>query len=404
MTKEQMGYKEALNTVLATISSLDSEQVGLAEGQARVVSEDLYSRVDSPSADSSMKDGYAVWSDDIRNATPQNRVRMDVIDMAAAGNPARRTVTSGTAIRILTGAAIPGGTNAVLSEEFADRRGDVLSVFNDAGPGRNILPKGADVAVGELIAARGSCLSPGRIGLLAAGGHSTLSVYRRPRLAILATGDELVAPGQSLPDGKLYASNLEMLNAWSRRCGMYSTVSILKDRRDIIAEKISAAVAAHDAVITSGGAWSGDRDYVADTLDSLGWEKIFHRIRMGPGKALGFGLLDGKPVFLLPGGPPSNLTAFLQIALPGLLKLAGHDHPSLPHLMVKLSDGLTGRNRDWTEFVYGTLEAGQQYTVFKPLRQASRLKTIAEAEGVIAIPEGRQSLPAGALITAQILV
>ena len=402
--KQMMGYEEALKVTLETISPLGSDRVDLAECLDRIVSENLYSQVDSPSIDASMKDGYAVRSDEIDLATPRNSVCLKVIGTAAAGGSTHKEVTGGTAIRILTGAEVPNGANAVLAEEFATRREDILMVFNTAEPGRNILPKGADVTAGELIAAKGSRLSPGMIGLLAVAGHSLLPVYRRPRVALLATGDELVIPGQPLPYGKLYASNIEMLKAWCLRYGMHTTFSIVSDKQEIITEKIAAVIDTHDAVITSGGAWTGDRDFVADTLDTLGWKKLFHRIRIGPGKPVGFGILSRKPVFLLPGGPPSNLTAFLQIALPGLLKLGGHDNPSLPRIMVKLQDGLSCRHINWTEFVYGHLRPGNGHTMFKPLKLTSRLKSMAGAEGVIAIPEGTKSLPAGTVVTAQLFV
>ena len=404
MAKEEMGYQEALQATLDAIGPLTSEVVPLAESSERIVSEDLYSKVCSPSTDSSMKDGYAIRSDDIAAATPENKVTLEIIDMAAAGIPAKKAVAAGTAIRIQTGAKIPKGASAVLAEEFATRSGDTLTVFGNAHTGRNIMPKGADVTDGELVANQGSRLSPGMIGLLAAAGYSNVSVYRQPSLVILATGDELVLPGQPLADGKLYASNLEMLKAWCRRYGIGTSFAVLIDKPDIISNNIALAVDTHDAVITSGGAWSGDRDFVAETLTNLGWKKIFHWIRIGPGKPVGFGMLNNTPIFLLPGGPPSNFTAFIQIALPGLLKLGGYRQPSLPTMPVKLSKALTCRHIDWTEFVFGTLIPSHPHPLFKPLTLASRIKSIASAEAVIAIPEGMESLQADAVVNAQLLI
>ncbi|WP_419655826.1 MoeA2: molybdopterin biosynthesis protein [Desulfosarcina variabilis str. Montpellier] len=404
MPKEQLGYKDALQATLDTIGPLTSEIVSLDACADRIVSEDLCSKVCSPSIDSSMKDGYAVKSEDIQSASPENKISLSVIDMAAAGIPAQKAVTGGTAIRIQTGAKIPDGATAVLAEEFATRTEDTLTVFNTAHAGRNIMRKGADVGEGERIARKGSRLSPGMIGLIAAAGFSQVPVYCQPSLAILATGDELVLPGNPLPAGKLYASNLEMLKAWCQRYGIATSFSILIDQPDIITKNIDAAIDTHDALITSGGAWSGDRDFVAETLNRLGWKKVFHWIRMGPGKPVGFGMLKGKPVFLLPGGPPSNFTAFIQIALPGLLKLSGDRRPALPAMPVKLSQALTCRHIDWTEFVYGTLHPTDAYTLFKPNKLTSRIKSIASAQGVIAIPEGVKSIPADAVVTAQLLI
>ena len=404
MEKGKIGYANALQITLDTISPLAGEWVDLAGCSDRIAYETLCARVDSPSSDASMKDGYAVRSSEIRAAAPENKFELNVIDMAAAGIPARETITGNTAIRIQTGAEIPRGADAVLAEEFASRDGDRIRVFNNANPGRNILPKGADISVGESLVSRGSRLHPGTIGLLAAGGYSRLKVFRRPNVALIATGDELVTPGQPLPEGKLYASNIEIINAWCRRLGISTSYSVLKDKMEPIARKLAETIATHDAVITSGGAWTGDRDLVATTLAALGWKRLFHRIRMGPGKAVGFGVLNEKPVFLLPGGPPSNLMAFLQIALPGLLKLGGHKSPGLPRMVVRLNHELTGRNPEWTQFVYGTFATGDSHTAFESLRQVSRLKAMALAQGIVAIPEGVESLGAGRLVEAQLLI
>jgi molybdopterin molybdotransferase len=193
MAKEEMGYQEALQATLDTIGALTSEVVPLAESSERIVSEDLYSKVCSPSTDSSMKDGYAIRSDDITPATPENKVTLKIIDMAAAGIPAQKAVAGGTAIRIQTGAKIPKGASAVLAEEFATRSGDALTVFGNAHTGRNIMPKGADVMDGELVAKQGSRLYPGMIGLLAAAGYSNVPVYRQPSLVILATRSKVAS-------------------------------------------------------------------------------------------------------------------------------------------------------------------------------------------------------------------
>jgi molybdopterin molybdotransferase len=407
MKKEMMGYEEALNITLETISPLNSERVELTECTGRIIAEDIYSPVYSPSVDASMKDGYAVRSGEIASATSQNRVRLNIIGTAAAGLPADTAISRGTAVRILTGAKIPEGADAVLADEFARREGDIVAIFENAEPGRNILPKGDDVKSGERIAAKGTRLSPGMIGILAAAGFGALPVCHRPRVAIVATGDELLVPGQPPSEGKLYASNLYILNAWCRRLGMTSTLSLVKDSPDSITEKLAESVAASDAVMTIGGAWTGDRDFVAETLNALGWKQLFHRIRMGPGKAVGFGVLNRKPIFMLPGGPPSNLMAFLQIALPGLLKLGGCMRPYLPRMRVKLSETLKSRDILWTHFVYGTFRDSEEYSFFdpEPLRLvADRLRSIARAEGVIAIPEGVKSLLAGDVIPAQLLV
>lgn len=405
MTKKLIGYSQAQRIILDTILvPAEKEEICLSQCCERVVFEDLYSQVDSPSTDASMKDGYAVRSTDIESALQNTSLRLEIIGTASAGNPCDNKVIPGTAIRILTGATIPEGADAVLSEEFTERKKNTLLVFNTAESGRNILTRGTDVARKELIATQGQQVSPGLMGMLAAAGYAEIPVFRQPKVAILATGDELVVPGQPLTDGKLYASNLEMLNAWCLRYGFFTNVVILKDNQKSITQKLSQVIKTNDAVITSGGAWTSERDFIGSALDEIGWKKIFHRVRMGPGKAVGFGLLEDRPVFLLPGGPPSNLTGFLQIALPGLLKLGGFHDTSLFTAMVELTETIECRNENWTEFVYGLLEIQNSHMLFKPFKSESRLKYISSAQGVVMVPEGMKLIPAGTIVPAQVLL
>ena len=314
-----IGYGEALQMVFENIRPLGSETILLAEGEDRVLSMDLLARVNSPSVNASTKDGYAIRSHEIEHARPDNPIKLKLLGTAAAGQPCNLFVTEGNAVRILTGAQIPEGANAVVSEEFTYRDNDTVKVINFAEPGRNIISKGADVTLSECMAKRGDRLSPGMVGMLAAAGFAEIPVFWRPHVAIIATGDEVVNPGEPLPEGKIYASNQVTLNAWCRRYGIKADIGTVSDQPEVILNTLKTAVETHDAVLTSGGAWIGDRDFVVQILEELGWKQYFHRVRIGPGKAVGFGTLQGKPIFVLPGGPPSNLLAFLQIALPGLL-------------------------------------------------------------------------------------
>jgi molybdopterin molybdotransferase len=226
------GYEQALKATLDTISFLEgSEEVELAESLNRVLYMDLHSKVNSPSLDASMKDGYAVVSDDIRYAVPEKPVRLKLKGTIAAGGNVGLTVEPGTTVRVLTGAGIPVGATAVLAEEFTRCDRDLVTVFNHSEPGRNILPAGMDIRSGEQVGERGTLLNPGLIGTIAAAGFGRIPVFRRPRVAILATGDELVIPGDPLPEGKLYASNLEMLKAWCQLFGMSSVPFCSRTRR-----------------------------------------------------------------------------------------------------------------------------------------------------------------------------
>jgi molybdopterin molybdotransferase len=406
MKKVIPGLKEALFMTLEAIKPLPAELVPLADSVDRVATESLRSVVDSPSVDASLKDGFAVRCADLAKASTQKPVALRLSGLSAAGGDVGAGVLeAGTAMRVLTGAAIPRGADAVVQEEDVRREGD--AILFDRIPQRNadILPRGTDIGCGDRIVEAGRRVTPGLAGLLAAGGHARISVYKRPIVGIVGTGDEIVAPGAPLGEGKLYASNMVTLAAWCGRYGMETRTIIAKDHYQAIKDTLRSVVDESDAVLTSGGAWTGDRDIVAHVLKELGSQQVFHHVRMGPGKAAGFGLLDNKPVFILPGGPPSNLMAFLQIALPGLLASSGEENGGLPRVQARLTTELRSREVDWTDFVYGTLESsgGEPLPAFRPLEHRSRLSSIAEATAVACIPEGVGRLDEGAPIPVQLL-
>lgn len=398
-----ISYGEARNLTLEQISSLDVEIVGIAQATGRVVAEDIRALVDSPTCDVSLKDGYAIKSADISSASSENPVRLKLLGVISAGGSWDDEVMNGTAVRILSGAPIPQGAQAVVADEFASDDRQMVTVVLHSEQGRNILPKSTDITVGQRMVQAGKVLRPTIVGLLAAAGHSRIPVIKHPKVAIIATGDEVIAPGTTLSDGKLYASNLVTLAAWCNHFGMATSTLVVKDHEDSIRSKLMECIDHHDAIITSGGAWKGDRDLVVRLLDELGWEKIYHRVRMGPGKAVGFGLYEGKPVFCLPGGPPSNHIAFLQLALPGLQKLSGITYSGLPTILARLEEGVRGQ-KDWTQFIHGLIEHRESEILFHPLKSASRLQMMAQAEGIISIPEGVDYIPKGSSVRAQSLI
>jgi molybdopterin molybdotransferase len=403
MKKLSLGLEKALSITLEHIKPLPVESVKLAECTDRIAASDLYALVNSPSMDSSLKDGYAVLSHEVANATPEMPVRLKLAGHLAAGETRDIELKPGTTVRVLTGARIPAGANAVLTEEFAKPEVDDILVMNFAEPGRNILRRGRDVEYGTCIIKQGRQLSPGIVGLVAAAGHSIVPVFKNPTVAIIGTGDEIVAPGEMLSEGKLYASNILTIHAWCKRYRMNTVMTVVHDDFDTLTKTFKTLSAGADAIITSGGAWTGDRDMVAKVFEGLGWQQYFHRIRIGPGKAVGFGMLDGKPVFILPGGPSSNLMGFLQIALPGLLALAGHANPHLPRIDARLAADLEGRERDWTDFFFGRLKKEEGFPVFHPLKDSSRLRAIAEAEAIASIHEEQEYLLKGSVISVQLL-
>jgi molybdopterin molybdotransferase len=397
-----ISYSEALAHTLAAVRPLSSIEVGLPDLVGRVTAAAVHAQIESPSIDVSLKDGYAVLSEDVISATSQQPVRLRLLGTAAAGNAWDGQLTAGHAVRILTGAPIPEGATAVLAEEFTRPDEHEIVALADAEPGRNIMPRAADVHIGQVLAKQGEVLAPETIGLLAAAGYQSVPVVQCARVGILATGDEVVAPGNSLGEAQLYASNLVALSAWCSHYGMKVSMAVAQDDMDQLQSALEALLAEHDAVLTSGGAWKGDRDLIVKVLERMGWHKVYHRVKIGPGKAIGFGILDGKPVFCLPGGPPSNQMAFLQLALPGLLKMSGHAQPLLPTVPVCLGHDLRGQI-DWTQFVYGTLGRVEGMLEFVKADLKSRLQMMAFATAIVSIPEGCDHLERGMICEAQLL-
>ncbi len=406
MKEMSLGLAEALRMTLQAISPLPAESVSLVESVDRVAASDLYALVDSPSTDVSLKDGYAVLSRDIDHATPENPVRLPLIGSIAAGSATEIQIRPGTAVRVLSGARIPSGADAVVAEEFVKRPdGNLQDVLVEtfAEPGRNILPRASDVALRECILRSGQPISPAMAGLLAAAGHSAIPVFRNPVVGIIGTGDEIVEAGEPAAEGKLYASNIVTVAGWCKKYNMEPHMIVSRDDPDAILSALKTVSDETDAVITSGGAWTGDHDVVARVLKEIGWKQVFHRIRIGPGKAVGFGMLHKKPVFILPGGPPSNLMAFLQIALPGLLALSGHKEQGLPVINARLASELKEGDPAWTDFFFGIVESTEGLPIFHPMKKRTRLSLIAEATAIASIPEGEDSLPEGSVITIQLL-
>lgn len=398
-----LGLKEALRLTFECVTPLPSENVALVDSVDRIAASDLHARVDSPSVDVSRKDGYAVLSHELADATAQCPVRLRISGSMAAGGENDIRIKPGTAVRVLTGARIPTGADAVVAEEFVKQSGDHLLIDTSIKPGKNILPAGEDVTIRKCVLRSGQQISPVMAGLLAAAGHSKVPVFRTPVVGIVGTGDELVEPGNPLADGQLYASNIITLAGWCNKYKMKTRMSIVKDDHEAIFNTLRTVSDETDALITSGGAWTGDYDMVAKVLEGLGWKEVFHRIRIGPGKAVGFGILEKKPVFILPGGPPSNVMGFLQIALPGILALSGHVTPGLPKIHARLASELGEGKSDWTDFFFGTLEFDDGLPSFHPMKKRSRLSSIASATAVAAIPEGQDHLPEGAMIHVQLL-
>jgi molybdopterin molybdotransferase len=402
---DYVGYKEAFDLIKANMPTAGVEELPLATSVGRVAAADIIAAESYPTADVSLKDGYAIISADISQAGARRPVRLKVTGAVFAGAKFEGKVTAGNAIKICSGGRIPPGADAVVSIEFTEEAGaDEILVKADAGKGRNILKAGGEVKAGDIIVKKGEKLLPGYLGLAAASGIHKVSVYRRPRLAIIGVGDEVVAPGEQLNPGQLYASNLVTMEGWLSFFGISCTASVVQDSEEAIKREFNKCCKNADIILTSGGAWGSERDLVIGVLNKLGWRELFHHVRMGPGKGIAFGLWGGKPVFCLPGGPASNEMAFIQLALPGILLASGDKPHPLQTVPATLLEDIQGRHPAWTEFKDGVLlrNSAGNYSV-KLYKHRSRLQAIASANSLICKPEGLLELKSGEVVKVQIL-
>lgn len=400
-----VGFNEALSLVRINTRPDKTIRLPLRSCTGCVVAEDTIARVDSPTESMALKDGFALQARDVLEASFNNPVRLKVIGSIFAGGHFSGRVGRGQAVKVCTGSPIPEGADAVLVSELCEEQNAEVLVKDTTITGKNIFGAGQDVLFGTIVARKGSVLLPARIALAAAGGVTEFSVYPKPKVSLVAIGDEVVSPGGALKDGEVYSSNLINLSGWLSCFNIPSSTQIARDEQGTIKNTLLAAFQDADVILTGGGAWVSERDMVVKTLDDMGWQQVFHYVRMGPGKGVTFGLWQGKPVFCLPGSPPSNDIAFLELALPGILRMSGIFGSPFPLLRAKLTQDIVSRSFAWTEFHKGKLSLGDNgaYCV-TPYTEGSRLHLIAEADCVITKPEDSDSLIAGKEITVQVLL
>lgn len=400
--KNFIGFDEALDFTLSSVPPMETETLFLEGLTGRILSEDIVAKVDSPSVDSSLKDGYAVRSEDLRGAGKENPVQLKVVGRMTAGTSSNLSLQAGQAIEITTGGAIPGGADAVVMEENCSKQDESIHCFGSIRPRENVFRKGADIQKGEIALHKGEQISPARLGLMASAGLEKATVRKPPRVAVISTGDEVVAPGNPLSQGQLYASNMIEICSWLSLFGISYQAKQAHDRK----EEIESAIVEHlphvDAFVTIGGAWGSDRDLMIDVLEDLGWHGVYHKVRMRPGKAVGFGLLRKRPFFFLPGAPPANEMAFVQLVLPGLLAMEGCPHPPFPWVTARVGENVRG-DKDWTQFLDACFAERGEGVVVQPVRQESRLQAMAQKEALIVVPEGSTGLTRGEETSIQLL-
>ncbi|MEM3519162.1 MAG: molybdopterin molybdotransferase MoeA [Candidatus Hadarchaeales archaeon] len=322
--KEYLPWKQALKIVLSNVRSLSSESVSLRDAVGRVLAEDVVAKRDVPPFNRSAVDGFAVVASDTFRASPARPVKLRVIGKILPGSRPRCEVSKGKAVKIATGAPLPPGADSVIPLEQAKAVGEMVEIYAPVTPGKNVSKRGEDVKAGERILEKGRTLRPQDVGLLAAVGCSKILVVRKPRVAIISTGKEIVDPLAELRSGELPdIDSFSLLAAVKEAGGIPEITARVGDDVEEIKESIERAIR-NDAVVISGGTSVGERDFVPRAISEIG-KLLFHGVSLRPGGPAGFGLVRGKPVFSLPGFPVAALISFRVLVQPALNLMQGRN-------------------------------------------------------------------------------
>jgi len=396
---------EALKAILDVTNTLPSEEIRLIDALERVLAEDIYADSDIPQLPNSAMDGYAVRSSDTFGASKDRPKTLKVISDLKAGSVSPEAVKDNQAIRIMTGAVMPAGADSVIMVELTEKEGmDRVKIFKETKPGENIRNAGEDIKKGEKVIEKGALLNSAHIGILASLGKSKVRVTRRPKVAVLATGDEVIDVDEELTPGKLRSSNTYTLYSQILKCGgIPKNLGIAKDRPQELEKKIKEGFDC-DLILTSGGVSVGDYDLVKFILAKIGTDIKFWKVAMRPGKPLVFGRLGEKFIFGLPGNPVSSMISFEVFVRPAILKMLGQPHDTRKEVDAVLEEDIQKKKglryfvraqTRWDDGVYITRTTGPQ--------GSGILKSMAMANSLIILPEDEEEVAKGVRVTVLFL-
>jgi len=399
-----ISFDAAREVILGAVEPLPAESVTLAEALGRVLAEEVIADADLVPYSRSAMDGYALRAADIATAAPGRPIKLPVVGKVLA-EKGEAAVAPGTAMVITTGAPVPHGADVVLPYEQVERNGDAILVSAPAQPANCIFPPAEDVRRGDLLLSRGDVLRPATLALLAFVGRPRVRVYRRPRVGVVCTGNELVDVSVTPGHGQIRNSNAYTLTALISECGAEAQFSgTAPDNRAELRRLLEAAREGADLLITTGGASVGERDLVKSALAELGAEFRFRGIALRPGKPSGFAIWNGIPVCVMPGNPAAAFVGFYEFVRPALLRLAGRRSTELPTLRATLR-GRVQSKPGLRYVILAQLALTSDGFEVTPLpNQCSVLvRTSADANALILLPEGPASFETGDPVEVQVL-
>ncbi len=406
-----LSVAEAQQQILSTVQRLEPEAVSLLAAVGRVLAEEVYADSALPPFDNSAMDGYAIRAEDVAHTSRANSVRLPIIGEVPAGHPIDLELRAGTAMRITTGALLPRGADTVVPVEETDdgARGasalpDAVTIYTAFKRGAHVRRVGDDVQRGEKVLTSGALIRPAEIALLAAVGHDPVQVYRRPRVALLATGDELVPPDRTPGPGQIRNVNEYSTAALVLRYGgVPLLLGIAPDRLEDVAAKLEEASGqGADLIVASAGVSVGAYDVVKDAVHAHGSIDLW-RVRMRPGKPLAFGSYRGLPFFGLPGNPVSAMMTFEQFVRPVLRVMAGFAQWRKPTITVTLTEAIHSDGRETYARACVERQADRWMARLSGEQGSNMLGSLARANALVVVPDGITHLDAGASAQAQML-
>ena len=399
-----ISIEAALSIILKRVRPLPGVKTDISLCRGRVLAEDISAPENIPPFSNTAVDGYAVQAASTRSASPSRPRFLRVVGELAAGRVSRRKVGPGQALRIMTGAPIPAGADAVVMVEDTDDGDEVAAIYRSVRKGENVRRAGESARKGSPVLRRGKVLRPAEIGMLAALGYGRVKIVSPPRVAILSTGNELVEIGKKLGPGRIRDCNRWSLAAAVEAAGGVPVIlGRAGDRMEELKSKLRASLDCN-AVITSGGVSMGRYDLVGRALEEMGGEVLIRKVRMKPGKPLTFGVIEGKPFFGLPGNPVSVLVSFLQFVRPALLKMQGRKKLKKPVVEAVLSTDLN-ETTDRVHLVRAVLtrKNGLNYASPTGPQGSGILRSLVLANALLIIPAGQEPLSRGEKVRALLM-
>ncbi|MDP6561119.1 MAG: molybdopterin molybdotransferase MoeA, partial [Candidatus Binatia bacterium] len=385
--------------------ALDVEECPLLDTTGQVLAEEAVASFDIPPADNSAMDGFAVRAEDVQTASPENPVRLKVLEDLPAGSMTSTPVGKDEAIRIMTGAPMPTGADIAVPVEETEPAGErEILVLTSLDKGRNVRFRGEDVNEGQLVLSAGMPLHPPEIGLLAALGHQEIEIARIPEVAILATGDEIADLGESLTPGRIRNSNSYSLAAQVIGCGAkIKLLGVAADTPESIRQKLEEGFQS-DVLLTTGGVSVGDYDYVKATFQEVGAEIKLWQVAIRPGKPLVFGRRGSKPFFGIPGNPVATVVSFEEFVRPALRKMMGHTHLCNSTVMARLEERIEKREgRRYYIRVRLRRENGEYLATTTGPQGSGILTSLVSAHGLAIFSEEITALDAGEIVPVRLL-